>query len=148
MKMEYNVQVLRGWPYEGSLDRVETLASGQTLSNGDWVIKNSDNTVSRATTTATNRAGLVIRGNGDSGSAAYTGKAVVLWANFIVKVKNLPAATTFVPGTDLTIKWNNSTTSPAYLAIANGTTDPVVGYVLDVVAASSTEDAHVVAVIR
>jgi hypothetical protein len=148
MKMEYNVQVLRGWPYEGALDRVETIKSGSTFSNGDWVIKDTDNTVIRATTAATNRAGLVIRGNGDSGSAAYTGKALVLWGNFIAQIKNLPAATTFVPGTDLTIKWNNSTVSPAYLAVANGTTDPVVGVVLDVIAASSTNDASVVALFR
>lgn len=147
MKMEYNVQVLRGWPYEGALDRVEVIKTGSTLSNGDWVVKQADNTVDRATTTKTNKAGLVIRGNGDSGSAAYTGKCTVLWSNFIVQVKNLPSAVTFTPGANLTIQWNNSTSAPAYLQLDAGT-DPVIGYVLDVIAASSTNDASVIAVIR
>jgi hypothetical protein len=147
MKMEYSVQVLRGWPNEGALDRVEVIKSGSTLSNGDWVVKQSDNTVDRATTTKTNKAGLVIRGNGDSGSAAYTSKAVVLWSNFIVQAKNLPVGVTFTPGANLTIQWNSSTSSPAYLQLDAGT-DPVIGYVLDVIAASSTNDASVIAVIR
>ena len=154
MKMEYNVQVLRGWPYEGALDRVETIKSGSTLSNGDWVVKQTDGTVDRATTTKTNRAGLVIRGNGDSGSGAYTSKAVVLWSNFIAQIKNLPSAVTFTPGAEITIQWNNvAGAGAAYLAL-NAGSDPIIGYVLDVNAAVTSgsaqtqQDASVVVVIR
>jgi hypothetical protein len=134
MKMEYNAQILRGWPMGGSLDRAEPITSGVTLVNGDWVQKQSDNTVNKVNSTKTANAGLVVRGNGDSGSGAYTGKATVLWGNFIAMIKT---ATSFTPGQALTVQSN---------ALVAGTvgTDPIVGYVLDVIAASNTTDASVV----
>lgn len=134
MKMERVAEVIRGWPYDGSLDRFEPIKSGSTLVNGDWVVKQSDNTVDKAGATATAAAGLVVVGNGDSGSAAYTGKAVVLWGNFIVSVSNHVAGA-YVPGSPVTVK-NGA------INLGNGTTDPVIGYVLDVVAASATQTAH------
>lgn len=137
MKMEYNVQIVRGWPYDGALDRAELIKSGVSLSNGDWVEKQSDNTVDAVSSTKTNRAGLVIRGNADSGSGAYTGKAEVLWGNFIAQIKNLPVGVTFTPGANLCIQNGK-------IQLATGG-DPVIGFVLDVVAASSVNDAHVVA---
>lgn len=138
MKMEYNVQIVRGWPNEGALDRVEAIATGQSLSNGNWVTKNADNTVSLSGVTKTAAAGLVVRGNADSGSGAYTMKATVLWGNYIAQIKNLPGGVTFVPGSPLTIQ-------NGMIQLGVQGTDPIVGYVLDVVAAGSFEDAHVVA---
>lgn len=140
MKMEYNVQILRGWPYDGALDRAEPIKAAVSLSNGDWVQKQSDNTVDKTTATETANAGLVIRGNADSGSGAYTGKATVLWGNFIVQVKNLTPAVTYTPGASLTVK-------SGLLDLA-GVGEPVIGHVLDVIAASSTTDASIIAKIH
>jgi hypothetical protein len=125
MKMEYNVQILRGWPMDGALERSEVIASGQTLSNGDWVTKNSDNTVSLAGSTKTRAAGLVVRGNGDSSSAATANKAVVLWSNFVAQIKNLPTGVTFAPGNFLTIQNGK-------VQLGTDGTDPIIGQVLDV----------------
>lgn len=136
MKMERVAEVVRGWPYDGALDRAEAIKSGSTLVNGDWVQKQSDNTVDKAGATATSFAGLVFIGNGDSGSAAYSGKAVVLWGNFIVRVSNF-AAGTYAPGDGVTVK--NGVLNKATIG-----TDPVIGHVLDVVAASSTTTANIV----
>lgn len=138
MKMEYTVNVLRGWPNGQALDRAEKIKAATTLNCGDWVIKETDNTVKLSTSTATNRAGLVIRGNGDSDSGAYTNKATVLWGNFIAQIKNLPNGVTFTPGANLCIQNGK-------VQLATGG-DPVIGHVLDVVAASSVNDAHIVAV--
>ena len=53
MKMERVAEVVRGWPYDGSLDRYEPIKASVTLINGDWVQKQSDNTVDKAGATAT-----------------------------------------------------------------------------------------------
>jgi hypothetical protein len=140
LRLDYNANVIRGWPNEGALDRDERITNAVSLSNGDWVTKASDNTVGLVGATKTANAGLVIRGNADSGSGAYTGKATVLWGNFIAQIKNLPAAVTFLPGSSLTIQ-----NGRVQLAVG---TDPVIGHVLDVIAASSVADAHIVAVIH
>ena len=137
MKMEYNVNIIRGWPYDGALDRAETIKTGVTLDNGDWVQKQSDNTVDKTNATTTANAGLVIRGNGDSGSGAYTGKATVLWGNFIAQIQNLPAVV-FTPGAALTVK-----SGQVNLGVFG--TDPIIGYVLDVIAASTTTTASIIA---
>lgn len=136
MKMEYNVQILRGWPHEGALDRAEPIRAGVSLANGDWVQKHTDNTIEEVGTTKTNRAGVVIRGNADSGSGAYTGKATVLWGNFVAQIKNLPASVTFVPGSPLTVQ-------NGLIQLAVGA-DPVIGQVLDVIANSSVNDASII----
>jgi hypothetical protein len=134
MKMEYNAQILRGWPYEGALDRAESIKTGVTLLNGDWVQKQADNTVDKVSATKTANAGLVVRGNGDSLSGVATAKATVLWGNFIAQIKT---ATVFTPGQALTVQ------SGALVAGVVGT-DPIVGYVLDVISANATNDASVV----
>jgi hypothetical protein len=141
MKMEYTVEALRGWPHDGALDRGEPIKAGASLANGDWVVKQADNTVDKATTTATNRAGVVIRGNADSGSGAYVGKATVLWGNAILMVKNLPSGVTFTPGAPVTIRKNGAGT--AYVDVGVVGTDPIIGFVLDVIAGSSTVDAAI-----
>lgn len=140
MKMEYNVQILRGWPMDGALERQETIDTGVTLVNGDWVQKQSNGNVAKVSATKTANAGLVIRGNGDAASAAGTsgsgyvsggsGKALVLWGNFIAQQKT---ATTFTPGQALTAQ------SGALVAGTVGT-DPIIGYVLDSVGAAANQD--------
>jgi len=134
MLMERNAEIVRGWPYDGSLERVEPIKSGSTLQNGDWVTKQTDNTVDKVGATASNSVGLVIVGNGDSSSSAYSGKAVVLWGNFIASIANY-AAGAYVPGSPITVK-------NGQVALGVAGTDPIVGFVLDVVAASSTQTAH------
>lgn len=134
MLMERNAEIIRGWPYDGSLERVEPIKSGSTLQNGDWVTKQTDNTVDKVGATASNSVGLVIVGNGDSSSSAYAGKAVVLWGNFLANISNY-AAGAYVPGSPITVK-------NGQVALGVAGTDPIVGFVLDVVAASSTQTAH------
>lgn len=136
MLMERNAEIIRGWPYDGSLERVEPISAGATLQNGDWVAKQSDNTVNKSGATSSNAVGLIIVGNGDSGSAAYSGKAVVLWGNFLAKISNY-AAGAYAPGSPITVKSGK-------VALGVVGTDPIVGFVLDVVAASTTETAHLV----
>lgn len=127
MLMEWKAEVLRGWPNEGARERSEVIKAATTLSNGDWVEKQSDGTVAATSATATKKAGLVVRGNGDSASAAAANKATVLWGNFIAKVSNYTAGS-YVPGSPVTVVSGK-------IALANGTTDPEIGFVLDVVAA-------------
>jgi len=127
MLMEWSSEILRGWPHEGARERSELIKASTTLVNGDWVEKQSDGTVAKTGASATKRAGLVVRGNGDSASAANANKATVLWGNFIAKVSNYTAGS-YAPGTPLTVVSGK-------VAVANGTTDPEIGFVLDVVAA-------------
>lgn len=138
MKMEWTAEVLRGWPLGGARERIESVKSGSTLVNGDIVTKQADGTVDKVGATASKRVGLVIRGNGDSTSAAQSGipQAVVLWGNFIAKVSNY-AAGAYTPGSPVTA-------ANGVYALANGTTDPEVGFVLDVIAASATQTASLV----
>lgn len=127
MKMEYAIEVLRGWPQDGSLDRVEPIKAGVTLKIGDVVAKQTDGTIDLAGATATNDVGIVVQGNGDSASASASGKAVVLWGNYIARVASTAyAAGAYVPGSKLTAKSGK-------LALVT-TTDPVVGSVLEIVA--------------
>lgn len=140
MLMERVAEIVRGWPYDGSLERSEPIKSGSTLVNGDWVTKQSDGTVDKVGSTTVALAGLVIVGNGDSGSAANAGEAVVLWSNFIAKIANYDNTKTYLPGTALAVK--NGVITTATAAAVTGASpvtavtfgDPIVGYVLDVVA--------------
>jgi len=140
MKMEYTAMIRRGWPNEGALDRVEPIKAGVTLVNGDWVAKQSDGTVDKVGATATNKAGLVVSGNGDAASAKNTNLAVVLWSGFIVDTQNY-AAGAYVPGSPVTVK-------NGQLALGVEGTDPIVGSVLDVVATSATETAHLTVLVK
>lgn len=142
MLMERIAEIIRGWPYDGSLERVEPIKAGSTLQNGDWVTKQADGTVDKVGASATNAAGLVIVGNGDSSSAAYSNQAVVLWGNFLAKISNY-AAGSYTQGQSLTIKNGVVTAAAAPVVTGNPVTaitfaDPVIGFVLDVVAASSS----------
>lgn len=68
--MERVAEILRGWPADGARERVEIVSQGAVLVNGDVVNMQADGTVNKVGSTKTKRAGLVIRGNGDSPSAA------------------------------------------------------------------------------
>lgn len=136
MKMEYTAEIIRGWPYDGSLDRNEPIKAGVTLTNGDWVAKQTDGTVDKSGASATAFVGLVIQGNGDSGSSVNSNKAVTLWGNFIAKISNYDTGASYAPGSPLTAKLGK-------LTLATGT-DPIVGHVLDVVASGTTATAHLV----
>lgn len=142
MKMEYTAMVRRGWPNEGAVETSERIKAAATLVNGDWVVKQADGTVDKAgATAATNvMCGLVISGNGDAASAANTGKAVVLWSGFVVEVSNYDTGATYAPGNALMCVSGK-------LTLATGT-NPVVGYVLEVVAVSSTETAHLTVLVK
>lgn len=156
--MDYNIEVLRGWPGEMALDRVEPIKAGVTLNNGDWVEKQADGTVDKTSATVTNTAGVVVRGNGDSASAAYVngsiitsgttataattnGRALVLWGSHISRISNYDTGGTYAPGTKLTIKSGKVT------SVAAGT-DPVAGFVLYVAPATTGNTAHIVAVFK
>ena len=140
MKMEYTAMVRRGWPNEGALDRVEPIKAATTLVNGDWVAKEADGTVAKSAAGASNAVGLVVSGNGDSASAKNTNMAVVLWSGFIVQTSNY-AAGAYVPGSPVTAK-------NGQLALGNGTTDPEVGRVLEVVALTANDTASLIVLVK
>lgn len=139
MKMEYVAEVVRGWPNDGALDKVETIKASTTLVNGDLVEIQSDGTVAKVGATLTNKAGLVVRGNGDSDAGLASNTAVVLWSNYVVRVSN--ASGSFAPGDTVTAANGVFTKTTAG-------TDPVIGHVIKVQAVSATETAHVVIVVK
>jgi len=148
--MEAVAMVRRGWPNEGALDRAELIYAGATLVNGDWVEKQSDGTVAKSGAGANGYVGLVMQGNGDSGSAVNSNKAVVLWSGFTVDISNYDAVPTYVPGSPLTAK--NGVLTLAAVATGAGSTyvpaDPVVGVVLDVVAVGTSDTAHLTVLVK
>ena len=200
MLMEFNAQILRGWPNGGALERSEQIGTAVTagnfvvgatytivtvgttsftgigatantvgvtfvatgagsgtgtasvvLQNGDWVQKFSDNTVQWAGATTTNSAGLVIRGNGDSYSASNSNTAVVLWSGFIAQIQNYTAGS-YSPGTAVTAQNGRiKPAAPASITTSEGSNtlgDPVVGYVLDVIAGGTTTTASIVILVK
>lgn len=142
MKMEHVVEIVRGWPQDGALDRLESIKTGSTLKNGDFVAKESDGTVALSAVAASKKVGVVIQGNGDSASSAAAGKALVLWGNFIAKVgSSAYAAGAYAPGSIVTAKSGK-------LALGVDGTDPEYGLVLDVITASATEDAALIVLVK
>lgn len=221
MKMEWTAEVLRGWPQDGARERSEQIRQGAVLINGDIVTPQLDGTVDKVGATVSKAVGLVVRGNGDSASAANangvfmtpqpakaitaltwaagvvtatvtghgyvtgniveittgtpadngvvaitvvdantftykqavatvatsgtstlkstmnnTGKAVVLWGNFIVRTSNYDKTAVYTPGVFVTGKDGKYTLA--------GSTDPVVGFVLSVQGASATSTQSIV----
>lgn len=224
-KMEYTAEIIRGWPNDGAREKPELVKQGVSLVNGDVVEMQVDGTVDKVSSTKSKKVGLVIRGNGDSSSAANangrfmtpqptktitamtwassivtvtltghgyavgntvtiagvtpagyngsyviltvadantftfalasnpgavtvqgtatltslsnnSGKALVLWGNYIAKVSNATAGA-YVPGSPVTA-------ASGKFALANGTTDPECGFVLQVQGVTATESAHIV----
>jgi len=154
MKMERVAEIIKGWPYDGSLSRAEVIKTGSTLVNGDWVVKQSDGTVDKpagAVTVADGAVGLVVVGNGDSGSALNSGKAEVLWSGFVVKVSSAGyTAGAYAPGSAVTV--NAGKVALGTLPSGTGATyapgDFLTGVVLNVVAVSATETAHIVVLVK
>ena len=70
-------------------------------------------------------------------TANNSGKAVVLWGNYIVATSNFTASGSWVPGSPVTA-------SNGKYTLANGTTDGELGHVLRVQGASATQTAHLV----
>jgi hypothetical protein len=141
MKMEYTAEVLRGWPGEGAQERLETVKSGSTLVNGDIVEMQSDGTVDKVSGTENFASGLVIRGNGDSTSVVASGKCLVLWGNYVVRIKSSNVTGAVVVGSSVTGK------SGKFALPASGIINQM-GFCVKVQAATSTEDAHFVIVVR
>lgn len=142
MKMEYTAMVRRGWPNEGAVESTEVIKASTTLVNGDWVTKHTDGTVQLATATAANNilSGLVIAGNGDSASAANTNRATVLWSGFVVDISNYDTGASYAPGNPLM-------SVSGKLTLHTGT-NVIVGHVLNVVAVSATETAHLTVLVK
>lgn len=142
MKMEHVVEIIRGWPQDGALDRLEPIKSGVSLKNGDFVAKQSDGTVDLSAAAASKKVGVVIQGNGDSASSAAAGRALVLWGNFIARVgASAYAAGAYAPGSIVTAKSGK-------LALGVEGTDPEYGIVLSVETASATQDAALVILVK
>lgn len=139
MLMESTVQILRGWPQDGALDRLETVKAASTLVQGDVVVKQTDGSVDKVGSGATSGAvGLVIKGNGDSPSVVASGnKAVVLWSNYIVQTSNYDTSpgTAWAPGVLVTA--GGSATAAGKFTTSTATTNVTIGMCLAVVAASS-----------
>ena len=153
MNMEYPFEVIRGWPNDGALDNVDyevdaTALASDTFAAGDVVMLNSSAKLVKTGATATNACGFIVRGPSDSASVGVSGnRPVVLWGNFIAKTQKFNTGSSYSPGTALTSK--NGVLDVAG-AGTPGTSfpDPVVGYVMDVVAAVGSEPAHLVIVVK
>lgn len=135
--MERVAEVVRGWPGEGALEYDMTIKTGSTLVNGDVVEMQVDGTIDKVSATASERVGLVVKGNGDSSSVLNSNKAVVLWGSYIVRVSN--AAGTIAPATRVTGKNGVFT--------ADAGSDPVCGFCIGVTPVSATDTASVLLVI-
>jgi len=148
-----NVEILRGWPGDGALDQAMPIATSTTLSNGDVVVTQSDGvTVAKVGTGATNGAvGLVVRGNGDTslnvGSSVNSNKAVVLWSNYVARVKQayVYKGSAVTIGDPLTAGGANG---GGIFKVGTPGTDPIIGYVIGITAASTLNDASYTILIR
>lgn len=154
MKMERVAEIVKGWPHDGSLSRAEIVKAGSTLVNGDWVVKQADGTVDKpagAVTLASGSVGLVVVGNGDSGSAANSGKAEVLWSSYIAKISSAGyTAGAYAPGVSFSVNAGKPVlaTLPSGTGATYAPGDAVVGTVLEVVAVGATETAHITVLVK
>lgn len=148
--MERKLEVIRGWPNDGSLDNYETYTSGQSHTNGSVVIPTTSGAVTnlsvtgRGDTTALGTyGGVVFAGAGDSASCAASGKDVVIWGNAIVKIDSTLGNDGWTPaiGDKVTYRGRAATGSTqtglvlCFDKAAAG--DMVVGYVKNVEAAGT-----------
>lgn len=140
-KLDKKVNIVRGWPQDGALDRVETIKSGVTLVCGDVVEKQSDGTVAKVGATKSRRVGLVLQGNGDSTSSVNSNKAVVLWGNYLAQIDSSIVTGTLAVNAPLT-GVNGG------FAVGVSGTDPEVGFIAEVnTTLSASNTPHIVAVI-
>lgn len=148
--MERKLEVIRGWPNDGSLDNYETYVSGQSHVNGSVVIPTTSGAVTnlsvtgRGDTTALGTfGGVVFAGAGDSASCAASGKDVVIWGNAIIKIDTSLANTGWTPAIGDKVTYRGKAATGAtqtglelvFDKVAAG--DQVVGYVKNVEAAGT-----------
>jgi len=94
--------------------------------------------------------GTITTGTAQLTGISNSGKAVVLWGNYIVKVSNFTAGS-WAPGSPVTavngkfaIATGQGNADGTYTVTATNTIDPEIGFCLRVQGATSTETAHVV----
>jgi DMSO/TMAO reductase YedYZ molybdopterin-dependent catalytic subunit len=100
---------------------------------------------------ATNN-GTITTGTATLVGVSNSGKAVVLWGNYIARVSNFTAGA-WAPGSPVTaqngkfvLAAGQGNADGTYTVTATNTIDPEVGYVLRVQGATTTETAHIVIV--
>lgn len=150
-----NVEILRGWPGDGALDQAMPIAASTTLSNGDVVVTSSDGiSVTKVPVgggTGNGAVGLVVRGNGDTslnvGSSVNSNKAVVLWSNYVARIKQayVYKGSAVAIGDPLTAGGTNGL---GIFRVGTPGTDPIIGYVIGITAASTLNDASYTILIR
>jgi hypothetical protein len=153
--LDYPMEVLRGWPNDGSLDFNTTIsaaatgASGMSCGNICGLDANGHAILTTATPTAP--LGLVFRGNNDSASsvnAALVGErpgvsgaqGMIIWGNAIFRTTVYNAASSYAPGTAVT-------GINGVVDVATGTM-AVLGYVMDVYPASGNQPASLMIVMH
>jgi hypothetical protein len=94
--------------------------------------------------------GTITTGTAQLTGISNSGKAVVLWGNYIVRTSNF-AAGSWAPGAAVTAKSGKfelaagqANADGTYTIVAGNTVDPEVGFCLRVQGATATETAHVV----
>ena len=120
--------------------------------NGTWTI-NVVNANTYTIAIATNN-GTITTGTAQLTGVSSSGKAVVLWGNYIAKVSNYSTGGgTWAPGAPVTAKngkfevaQGQGNADGTYTVTATNTIDPEVGYCLRVQGSTATETAHVVIV--
>lgn len=148
-KNDQTADILRGWPGDGALDQAWPIKAGSTVSNGDVVELQADGTIDKVANASEKFAvGLVVRGNGDlsGGSSTASGKAVVLWGNYVVRIKQA--------------NWNGTAPTLGAAVSAGGSGSgatgcfrtasaaPGIGFCVGITPASSQNDATYTLVIR
>lgn len=151
--LDYPMEVVRGWPNDGSLDfntTISSIATGASgMSCGNIVTVDGNGHAVLAAGVAP--LGLVVRGNNDSASsvnAARVGErpgvsgpqGVVIWGNAIFRTTVYNAASSFSPGTAVT-------GLNGVIDVATGS-NAVLGYVMSVYPASGTFPASLLIVMR
>jgi hypothetical protein len=96
--------------------------------------------------------GTITTGTAQRTGVTTSGKAVVLWGNYIARVSNFTAGS-WAPGAPVTaqngkfaVATGQANADGTYTVTAGNTADPEVGYCLTVQGATGTETAHVVIV--
>lgn len=96
--------------------------------------------------------GTITTGTAQRTGTSTSGKATILWGNYIARVSNFTAGS-WAPGTPVTaangkfaIATGQGNADGAYTVTAGNTIDPEVGYCLSVQGATATETAHIVIV--
>ena len=137
-----------------------TITSGTTVTiagvtpaayNGTYVVTVTDaNTFTFAL--AANPGAVTVQGTAQLASGFNSGKAVVLWGNYIVRTQNFTAGA-WAPGSPVTaasgkyvLAAGQGNADGTYTVTATNTIDPELGYCIRVQGATGTESAHIVIV--